>query len=76
MGLLGSEQDINPNYFRGTGMAAFIGVEHSFKVVSLFVFKIIAKKAFVTAHIFELERCERRNIECILYQRVIKWAGW
>ena len=39
-----------PNFFHGTVMAAFTGVEHCLCVVSLFVSKIMAKKAFVAAH--------------------------
>ena len=35
-----------PNYFHGSGMAAFMGVGHGFKVVSRFVSKIMAKNSF------------------------------
>ena len=39
-----------PHHFYGCGMAAFMGVEHGFSVVSLFVSNIMAKMAILSAH--------------------------
>ena len=54
-GILGSEQDNNTKLLHGSVMVAFMRVEHGFKVVSLFVSKIMVKKAILTAHRAQFE---------------------